>query len=367
MFRKGNMWRSRHARRPFLNAIARARELPLSGRIAVKRPFFSVNGQTLAPLATPQRGVARPLRLQIHRQNDGAGSRHLRTASQPILSRPPDPDCIMHARLQAEFAAWIAAHSADVAPHFKQLDGLEIEAYWVHSKSRLQRWQAALKLFESDLIAQPVRHNPWPALETVVEEIILSEVLTRVWSALLLVIDRHRGRDDFSGLVYSVFLRHLEAKNRALRMMLSARELNPQAFERLNRLRRSVERWTDLLLASLAPTEVAAKFACDRQRHADFARERSAERPHDQRRRAAVLQPSFQAALQAQSRRWGANPQLNRQIVESVLMAFDRNLVECVALPSAVVQLWLEKSTHDTAALVAALDRIDRTATPLGA
>ncbi|HMP80563.1 MAG TPA: hypothetical protein PKD54_14005, partial [Pirellulaceae bacterium] len=162
----------------------------------------------------------------------------------------------MHARHQAEFAAWLAAHSFTVSQHLKSLQGLEIENYWLFSKLRLERWQAALKLFEKDLASSTPSHNPWPALETVVEEILLSEVLTRIWSAILLSADRQRQRDDLSGLVYSVFLRHLETKLRAFRMTLSAQATHTAAFDRINQLRRCTEKWTDLLLSYLADQDL---------------------------------------------------------------------------------------------------------------
>ncbi len=265
----------------------------------------------------------------------------------------------MHARQHVEFAAWLAIHSPAISRHLKSLQGLEIESYWVHSKSRLERWQSALKLFDADLVASSPTYNPWPALETVIDEIFLSEVLTRVWSALLLSVDRQRGRDDFSGLVYSVFLRHLETKNRALRMILAAQDKNSAAADRLNQVRRSAEKWTDLLLSYLDDQELAAKFASDRQRLRDYVGERGDYHPQDATRRTAVLMQSLRSSLTAKGQRWGANPQLNRQIVAGILVALEHQMTESVAIPQPYMQLWIEKSHCETEALVAALNRLD--------
>ena len=63
---------------------------------------------------------------------------------------------------------------------------LSVSRYWAASKIRLQRWITTLKMFENDVRNPEQNHDPWPALEIVVQEILYSELLTRVWSATVL-------------------------------------------------------------------------------------------------------------------------------------------------------------------------------------
>ena len=91
----------------------------------------------------------------------------------------------MHARQMAEVAGWLSACSESVSGGVTPLDPHRGMRYWTAAKCRLERWQTALKVFESDMQYQDPRHNPWPAIEVVVQEILVSDLLTRVWTAVL--------------------------------------------------------------------------------------------------------------------------------------------------------------------------------------
>ncbi len=85
----------------------------------------------------------------------------------------------------------------------------------------------------------------------VVQEILLSEMLSRVWSATMVAHDDYQRTDELHGVAHSIHIGQIEAKNRALKILLSVELESSEVFERLNQLRRKVERWTDLLLGQL--------------------------------------------------------------------------------------------------------------------
>ena len=176
----------------------------------------------------------------------------------------------MHSSQLAELGSWVALNSGNLVYGEQEQPMLVATSYWTASKIRLQRWVAALKMFGQDFENPKQGHNPWPALEIVVQEILMSELLTRVWSATVLTHDWYHQKDELHGLAHSVHISHIEAKNRAIRILLNGRSANEAAFDRMNKLRRRVERWTDMFLGQLPNGKQSSVFGFDRKRVIDF-------------------------------------------------------------------------------------------------
>ena len=265
----------------------------------------------------------------------------------------------MHARQQAEIAAWVAVNSAAFIASPKDIDGMLAEHYWTNSKARVSRWNAALKIFSQDFVNPSPDHNPWPAFEIIVEEIFLSEMLTRVWSTFLVSLDLKHGKEEFSGLAFSIFISHLEAKNRVLRMLLSNQGKYEAAFDRLNQLRRQVEKWTDLFLAMAPNQAVAQKFAFDKKRLVDFAHERGYYNDDQSTQQNQILINSMSRGFTTNFGKWSANPELNRRIIDGVLACIDQDTFDSHGLPKSLAQIWIEKAHSDAQVLVDQLNQLD--------
>ena len=179
----------------------------------------------------------------------------------------------MHACQLAQIGSWIAVHAPTLVFGNSGPQQLVSVDYWTSSKCRIQRWNAALRVFEEDFKGNESSHNPWPAISTVVEEIFVSEFLTRIWSAAVLAHDIYQESDELFGLAHSVHISHIESRNRAMRLLLSSQAANEQEFDRLNLLRRKIERWTDLFRAGVTDIKTGKMFAFDENRFADFFEE----------------------------------------------------------------------------------------------
>ena len=265
----------------------------------------------------------------------------------------------MHASQLAQIGSWIAVHAPTLILGNSGPQELVSANYWAASKCRIQHWNAALKMFEDDLRDHDATHDPWMAIETVVEEIIVSEFLTRIWSAAVLAHDKYQESDELFGLAHSVHISHIEARNRALRVLLGGQALNEKAFDKLNILRRKVERWTDLFLTHVSNVEIARMFAFDEKRVLDFHEENEEMSPMAHTRRNQVLIASFAAELQAFQSRWAANPTLNQQISSSLLACFPSDRFDSLGLPKSFGMVLLEKTQHDTQLLVDRLLEIE--------
>jgi len=265
----------------------------------------------------------------------------------------------MHASQLAQIGSWIAVHAPTLVFGNSGPQELVSVDYWTSSKCRIQRWNAALKVFEEDLQDIDSSHNPWPAAATVIEEIFVSEFLTRIWSAAVLAHDTYQESDELFGLAHSIHISHIECRNRAMRMLLSNQAANEKEFDRLNVLRRKVERWTDLFLARVTDVKIAKMFAFDEGRVSDFHEEIDESEPMMHSRRNQIMIASFTAELSEFQSQWAANPELNRKISSSLLACFPSDRFDSLGLPKSFGMVLLEKTQHDTQILVDQLLELD--------
>ena len=104
-----------------------------------------------------------------------------------------------------------------------------------------------------------------------IEEILCAEVLTRVWGATLTALGHRRCDGRIEPIVRNVLNGHLEARRRALELLVDGPRIPWEDAAELDSLRRRAERWTDLLVAPLVLEHDVHDFAFDAKRSADFA------------------------------------------------------------------------------------------------
>lgn len=258
----------------------------------------------------------------------------------------------MHASELAQLAGLVSYHGPVFLRAAVGLTADRLEPYWTASKCRLERWQRGLKA-ACEVNRSPRDVDRVPGL---IEEILLSEVLTRVWSALVIAVDRAGGANEASPLVRNIFTGHQEARHRTLRLLLSETGLPLEEAVQLNRLRRRAERWTDLLLGHLWQEEADGELAFDRRRAADFASDHRDDRvaqvsPHAWPLLFASLQAAFQQRLDARS----PNFDLNEQIASGILACFGPDLFDGIGTVHSLWVVRLMAMTSDTQGLLADL------------
>jgi len=256
----------------------------------------------------------------------------------------------MHVRQLVQLAGWAAAHGQELIQSDTSLPESAIQQYWLASKCRIQRWTEVLRRYSGSASGWAPRFAPeetaWNDTErseglrakgkvgqrgwrlvASVEEILLSELLSRIWAALLVGYDRQHELQQAGPLARSILQDHLEVRSRVLHLLLQPDEHLISEAARLNQLRTQVERWTDLLLAALAELVPPTAFAFDPSRVQDFAGDFSLRTPPAQRQQAwklalASLRKSFPTNLQPGS----ANPDLNKAIAQAVVQCLPREI-----------------------------------------
>jgi hypothetical protein len=263
----------------------------------------------------------------------------------------------MHSRHLAELAAHLVLQSAD-PPRCGEPTVELIKQYWAASKCRLEAWQRALRMFGRDLVAADPWHDPWPAIEVVLQEILISELATRVWSAVLLQRDRSARVHELSGPAQGIYIAHLETANQALLLLSSVDASHQQGAERVDGLRRRLERWTDLLLGCLPDELAAIRFAHQRQRMLDFVADRRRQSADERTSAGAVWLAALSADLMNNTSRFAANPALNRQIAAGMLAFLSPDRFDSIGLPKPVCQIWIEQTLDETDSFLQQFERL---------
>ncbi len=248
---------------------------------------------------------------------------------------------MIHARDMIELSAVIAQHGPTVVHQPGEIPQRSVEAYWVASKCRLDRWWRALK-------APPV------PVDQLIEEVFAGEMLTRVWTALMCAYDRLRGGDQMEPIARSVLLGQIEARHRVLTLLVHRQGIDAALARRLNATRLRIEGWTDVLVGRLCGLYPVSEFAVEPDRARDFAEDLAARQSREGGRLAwplclVSLRAAFRNTLSAPS----PNADLNAQIAGAILSFFQRELFDGAGLGSS---FWVLRLTQAAADLQGMLD-----------
>ena len=171
-------------------------------------------------------------------------------------------------RAYGDLASVIARQAPAVLSNPMCVTDTHAADYWRASRTRSDVWGAETAALTTARRLSPKQRSQ--ALRCV-REVLTSELVTRMWTAILVTHDR-RHDSRVATLAWRVFERHQESRLAALRLMTRPDGLTEEQVDELDGLRRRAERWTDCLLASVSrrPKDPASAMAFDAGRLADF-------------------------------------------------------------------------------------------------
>jgi hypothetical protein len=263
----------------------------------------------------------------------------------------------MHARDLVDLAGLVALNGPLLVCAPVRPAAITLHQYWASSKFRLESWTRALKLFAT-LSAEPSRRDfdRWIEVRATLDEIFASEILTRVWTAVLVACDRRARANQAEPIARNVLASHLEARHRALALLVHCPGLGVKQAATVNRLRRRAERWTDVLVAGMLHVCDAREFAVERERAEDFAGLLA------QRRGAAggaqawrLIVASMPGAFQSGMSVIAANPDANARITASILGCFPPDVFDSTGLFQSPWMTRLVTGGSDTQGTIGAI------------
>lgn len=178
-----------------------------------------------------------------------------------------------------EVAALASAHSRLLIENSDHISNVLLGDYYVQSRNRFNRWMRDLNDIEHGVAIRDPLHlfglsprNP-PAL-SIAEQILVNDLLNRVWTVMLIACDRDRQHTRIEPLAHNVFRSHLTVRHKALAVCMNDPEMQPEQVLYVEKLRTSSERWADLLNCSLMADYDLWDYAFDEMRARDFHADR---------------------------------------------------------------------------------------------
>lgn len=262
----------------------------------------------------------------------------------------------------------IARYSSYFMQYNPSLSEVAIQQYWCYSKQRYEKWSQAIKaysiqwnqLHEAKSIHEvnflPFsntkftdaekkmmrRYATWPEISIVLEEILLSEVLVRVWLAFSQMYDQSKGEALAEPVARSVYVSQQEVRNRALKLMVQQESYGVTQTVHLNKLRRRSERWVDLLLGRFFHETDFRALAFEEGRAGDFADERKKNADDE------IAWEVLIASLRFTFKTLGSSSyQLNRQLIGALFSCFPPEIIENLGSFAQIWDIRLDSHTEN--------------------
>ncbi len=265
-----------------------------------------------------------------------------------------------HAMALVELAALTAYHAEAFVRSAKCMSQSGVESYWTKSRSRLEAWSWALKQLESAAdghrkhVGSRGAPDLWSHLLPLAEEILTSELLTRVWAAIGCQLDFATQASATTPFVRSILVSHLETRHRLLRLVFHTLKLPIDQQRRIDQIRRRCERWNDVLLGYLVHTAEVAEFAFDADRVQDFSTSLCSQAATAEATK-SLLMISLRTTFGSGFADNCPNPELNQQVCEAVLSCYGSDVFDAVGKFQSVWQIRLTQATNDTQSMIACL------------
>ncbi len=253
---------------------------------------------------------------------------------------------IMHSSWLVEIASMWAYHATTRVKEESPFPVEAVQEYWIRSRSRFDAWNTifASEQRSMDALSMGKRIRGWYRLKRVIEEILLAEPLTRVTVAIAARLEQQRVDHDARAILHSVYLSHLEARNRALQEISHGIQSGNLEADELNSLRHYLEHWTDMLLGYFASPDEATQYGHSPTRVEDFAEDYSERQLGDQSKVVwSLLIASCRTWLDKHVEHHPVSPGLNRRISESALAMIHPKLFDSMGLMRSHLLQRIEK------------------------
>lgn len=258
----------------------------------------------------------------------------------------------MHLRELVELAALVATHAPARIRCGTRFPDPAVREYWAVSKCRFQHWTREIKKSFSGPLARAKgpRAERRPSPRPLLEEILVSEILTRVFTAVGCGCDRACGADEAGPILLNVWSNHLESRHRVLNLMVSGRGLRMEDAVALNRLRRTSERWTDMLLSYFAGECPVDRFAFNSRRVHEYAQDLQASENSDLAW--SLLRASLQASYQRGLSLGTPSVEMNTSISAAILSCFQEGLFDATGSLKSLWMVRIEQLTNETKGMI---------------
>lgn len=219
-----------------------------------------------------------------------------------------------------------------------------IQAYWLTHRFRHEYWNTQLAAHRAAIQKPGVSHRNrrWREITPVLEEILLSEPLSRCIAYHANVLEEEQIDFDFGPLAHNVLNSHIEARHRCLHLIVFGSGLDVELAVRLNRMRRVLEMYSDQLIAYMRPVENLEAYCFDPEMTAAAqltlrSNTSSSWRILGSLASARWLDRSLQNEVEPKT----ASGRLNHRLSQIVLELLPNSLFDGLGIPQSRESAWL--------------------------
>ena len=241
-------------------------------------------------------------------------------------------------------AALVATHGPALVDSRQPIVEERLVQYWAASRCRFDRWARSIKQLAAP--SARTRTGQRLLLRSIVTEVLQSEILARVWAALLTSYDHSHFTCDAGTIARNVLFGQIASRQRVLGLLLDGPGVAIADFQQLNSMRRQAECWTDLLIGRLCQCHDVSSLAIRPERALSFAGDLKFEGATAEGGLSwSLMLSSLSAAVQTTGSAVCGNHDLNEQIAGSILLCFPAGLID----NSHVFRsLWMARLWHLT-------------------
>lgn len=257
----------------------------------------------------------------------------------------------MHALQLASLAHTIATQAPAHLATRKPVKPDHAHAYWLASRMRHDFWSGCLTEHR-EAIQKPgtcSREARWNEILPVIQEILISEPLTRCVSLHAMNLEESGIDSDFTAMAQSALSTHIEARHRCLHLIVFGSGLSTFLAVRLNRLRRSMEEFNDAVLGMMRTASGIGTLLFEPEAAAKFQQAfRQSGRPTDVLRRFNnhALQHWLHRICVRDVDQRSANPRLNARLSQSLLACIPTELFDSFGITQSKETIHIRNSEN---------------------
>ncbi|MDV6033317.1 MAG: hypothetical protein F9B45_25170 [Phycisphaera sp. RhM] len=264
----------------------------------------------------------------------------------------------MHCVTLADLAATLSQHGPSLLELRPRVPSATIMRYWTASRSRHELWHRVMSRYRDAKNAGNYGRlaDWWSEHRVVLEEILVSELLTRVVAAIGAETaatdgaENHESHESLAAVTHGIYLGQIEASNRVAQIILESCGARVEDTVRLNRLRYGVERWTDWLIGRVSVhRDRSFQYSIDAERSKTF---------YDEVREGAscthrdtttwLMNAAMREMLVRRTSEKSALAHANHEVASSALALFRPELFDDYGVPKSV---WLHRLQKNAAKL----------------
>ena len=226
-----------------------------------------------------------------------------------------------------------------------------VKDYWSFSRQRINQWHEQLHQIKEHLDRPGAirRAALWGEAQPVIEEVLLSEMLTRYLASLASHLEKTNVDFDGHPIARNIFQSHCEVRHRCLHLMVYAPGLPVELSVHLNRLRFLMERWIDQILGYLPPEVGSEQYGFCAESIEETRNCRSgAENEVSKRLWWSLLLAGLRGNISGQLDRRPNSPRLNALIAQQVLGMFSPEHFDDLGIMKSVRRQAIEATVVDS-------------------